>query len=36
MVGAVDATRLGDCVGHLSIAELASVDDALGLVLDLR
>lgn len=36
MVGAVDSTRLGDYVGHLSIPELASVDDALGLVLDLR
>lgn len=36
MVGAVDATRLGDQVGHLSLDELGSVDDALGLVLDLR
>jgi mRNA interferase MazF len=36
MVGAVDATRLGDRVGHLSPDELGSVDDALGLVLDLR
>lgn len=36
MVGAVDATHLGDRVGHLSFDELGSVDDALGLVLDLR
>jgi mRNA interferase MazF len=36
MVGAVDVTRLGDHVGHLSFAELGSVDEALGLVLDLR
>jgi mRNA interferase MazF len=36
MVGAVDATRLGDRVGHLSLDELASVDDALRLVLELR
>lgn len=35
MVGAVDATHLGDRVGHLSLEELGSVDDALGLVLDL-
>lgn len=35
MVGAVDATRLGGRVGHLSFDELGSVDDALGLVLDL-
>lgn len=35
MVGAVDATRLGDHVGHLSLEELGSVDDALGLTLDL-
>jgi mRNA-degrading endonuclease toxin of MazEF toxin-antitoxin module len=33
---AVDATHLGDRVGHLSLDELGSVDDALGLVLDLR
>jgi hypothetical protein len=32
----VDAARLGDRVGHLSLDELGSVDDALGLVLDLR
>lgn len=36
MVGAVDTTRLGDRVGHLSIGELGSVEDALGLVLELR
>lgn len=35
MVGAVDATRLGDRVAHLPIAELAAIDDALGLVLGL-
>jgi mRNA interferase MazF len=35
MVGAVDTTRLGDHVGHLSLGELGSVDDALGLVIDL-
>jgi mRNA interferase MazF len=35
MVGAVDATRLGDRVAHLAIADLAAIDDALSLVLDL-
>lgn len=35
MVGAVDANRLGDQVGHLSLDELGSIDDALGLVLEL-
>ncbi len=35
MVGAVDAGRLGDRVGHLSGEEIAFVDDALELVLDL-
>ncbi len=35
MVGAVDATRLGDHVAHLSLGELESIDDALSLVLDL-
>jgi mRNA interferase MazF len=35
MVGAVDAARLGDRVGHLSLDELDSVEHALGLVLDL-
>jgi mRNA interferase MazF len=36
MVGAVDVAHLGDRVAHLAIGELASIDDALGLVLDLR
>lgn len=36
MVGAVDATRLGDRVAHLSLDELGSIDDALGLVLELH
>jgi mRNA interferase MazF len=36
MIGAIDVTRLGDHVGHLSLDELGAVDDALGLVLDLR
>jgi mRNA interferase MazF len=36
MVGAVDARALGEHVGHLTLAELRSVDDALLLVLDLR
>lgn len=35
MVGAVDASRLGGQVGHLSLDELAEVDDALELVLSL-
>ncbi len=35
MAGAVDARRLGDRVGHLALDEIAAVDDALGLVLDL-
>ena len=35
-VGAVDATRLGDIVGHLSHEELWGVDDALLAVLGLR
>ena len=35
MVGAVDARRLGDRVGHLSHDELRAVEDALSLVLDL-
>ena len=35
MVGAVDARRLGEHVGHLTFAEMQSVDDALQLVLDL-
>ena len=36
MVGAVDARALGAQVGHLTVDELRSVDDALLLVLDLR
>lgn len=36
MVGAVDADRLGDRVAHLSFDELGSIDEALGLVLELR
>lgn len=35
-IGAVDATRLGDLVGHLSPEELWGVDDALLAVLGLR
>ena len=35
MAGAVDARFLGDQVGHLTLDEIAAVDDALGLVLDL-
>ncbi|HEX7279084.1 MAG TPA: type II toxin-antitoxin system PemK/MazF family toxin [Solirubrobacterales bacterium] len=35
MAGAVDAGRLGDQVGHLGVDEMAAVDDALGMVLDL-
>jgi mRNA interferase MazF len=35
MVGAVDARALGDHVGHLTLDELRSVDEALLLVLDL-
>jgi mRNA interferase MazF len=35
MAGAIDARRLGDRVGHLSRDEMAAVDDALSLVLDL-
>jgi mRNA interferase MazF len=36
MLGAVDVQKLGDQVGHLSLDELRSVDDALELVVDLR
>jgi mRNA interferase MazF len=36
MVGHVDASRLGAGVGHLSLAEIDAVDDALRLVLSLR
>ncbi|MBA2567779.1 MAG: type II toxin-antitoxin system PemK/MazF family toxin [Actinobacteria bacterium] len=35
MVGAVDARVLGEHVGHLTLDEMRSVDDALALVLDL-
>jgi mRNA interferase MazF len=35
MAGAIDARRLGDRVGHLSGDEMATVDDALSMVLDL-
>jgi len=35
MVGAVDARALAKQVGHLTLDELSSVDDALLLVLDL-
>lgn len=36
MVGAIDVRALGDPSGHLAYDELRSIDDALGLVLDLR
>jgi mRNA interferase MazF len=35
MVGVVDARALGETVGHLTLDEMRSVDDALALVLDL-
>jgi mRNA interferase MazF len=35
MAGAVDASRLGGHVGHLTVDEMAAVDDALALVLGL-
>lgn len=35
MVGAADVGMLGERIGHLSMDELAEVDDALGLVLGL-
>jgi mRNA interferase MazF len=35
MVGAVDGRTLGEQVGHLTVDELRSIDDALELVLDL-
>jgi mRNA interferase MazF len=36
MVRAFDARKLGDAVGHLSLAEIEAIDDALELVLELR
>ena len=36
LVGPVDARMLGDQVGHLTLEEMRSVDDALELVFDLR
>lgn len=36
MVGPVDALALGEQVGHLTLDEMRSVEDALELVLDLR
>jgi mRNA-degrading endonuclease toxin of MazEF toxin-antitoxin module len=36
MIGAVDTQALGEQVGHLTLDEMRSVDDALQLVLDLR
>jgi mRNA interferase MazF len=36
MVGPVDSRALGEYVGHLTLGEMRSVDDALELVLDLR
>jgi mRNA interferase MazF len=35
MAGAVDARRLGSGAGHLTAEEIAAVDEALALVLDL-
>ena len=35
MIRAVDARKLGKHIGHLSVDEIAAVDDALGLVLEL-
>lgn len=35
MVGAVDARALAERVGHVTLDELRSIDDALELVLDL-
>lgn len=35
MVGAVDGRALGEQIGHLTLDEMRSVDDALQLVLDL-
>ena len=36
MVGAVNARALGEQIGHLTLAEMRGVDDALLLLLDLR
>lgn len=36
MVGVVDVRALGEHVGHLTLDEMQTVDDALDLVLDLR
>jgi mRNA-degrading endonuclease toxin of MazEF toxin-antitoxin module len=36
MVGAVDARKLGQHVGHLTLDEMRGIDDALLLVLGLR
>jgi mRNA-degrading endonuclease toxin of MazEF toxin-antitoxin module len=36
MTSAVDLRALGEQIGHLTLNELRSVDDALQLVLDLR
>jgi mRNA-degrading endonuclease toxin of MazEF toxin-antitoxin module len=36
MVSAVDVRALGDCIGHLSLSDLAAVENALELVLELR
>jgi mRNA interferase MazF len=36
MIGAVDAGALGAQIGHLTLEQMRSVDDALQLVLDLR
>jgi mRNA interferase MazF len=36
MVSAVDVRTLGDRVGHLSLKDLAAVENALELVLELR
>ncbi len=35
MAGAVTATKLGDFIGHLSVEEMAGVNEALELVLEL-
>jgi mRNA-degrading endonuclease toxin of MazEF toxin-antitoxin module len=35
LVGAIDARAVGEHVGHLTLAEMRAVDDALELILDL-